>query len=470
MTRINFEAFGACKQALAPLNLNSKEAGMTAAGAITFAVSTVILTYLLIAQPGLGIVGFSVLETITVVSLITTIVGLVLHSIKQRKALDNNIEEVATAPEVTDEEGATASAVTDKEVATVPEVTVEEGVLEKSEIAPPDYIEQVRLELPLLFDGLETLLKAFVEGYYISIGKKPQNLDKIQEALKVIRTQINEFLQNPQEVLRVAVGIAAYTLIDEKQMGELLKKSDADVIKGLPISLATDETGFEKQVTLTCQILQALCTQAKVNDETLKGHIKEVRNNYNKMLSTRGGDEEAKTNYQVALIEMIDYLYTHATLSEQQIEAWTSQLIPSFLENWRGSLFTRIDMRMKSLHEAFDKDGLFNDGVKKAILLGGRTVFGRLFVDARIQKRIASLPLIPKRKAVFKTVALDLFDAFVGPIVDGLFAKDHLYRKKVQEIINAQGFSPPKVEGTKWKPYIEAYAKFFTTLAAQIKA
>jgi hypothetical protein len=288
--------------------------------------------------------------------------------------------------------------------------------------------------------------------------------------VSALKGQIDEFLQNPQEILRVAIGIAAFTYSDESKMSALLAKSNSEVIAGLSTVIGEPEKpGLKKQVELISkEILPTLASKANITDHTLREKIKALKEAH-QIYQAAHGEEEKKAKkrpYQAALIGLIDHLYANAHIPEEDIKRWTVHLVPPFLEQFRGELFHIIGENMTSLKDAFKPDGKFNDNswgmwaALKAIKTAPETV-----VDPRINGLVDALPLTPARKEALRIAAVSLRPVILQPFLSATFEAG-AYRNKVEKIITKSEL--PKVEGDKWKTYIDAYAAFFNQIAQQL--
>lgn len=432
----------------------SKEAITTVVGGVAFAVTTLALTILLIAYPSLGTVGFALLGTLEVASLATTLVGLTLYSIKQRNALvEERLAHDAMVKEIIDA------------LKLAPPVIVEEVELEESEFSNLDYIDNVRTQLPPLFDGLKNFLISFVEGHYIAAGQRTKNIEEVATAVDQIQNQIDEFLQNPKEMLRIAIGVASYNLIDEEKMGALLEGSNINLIRGFSDALGEEQGAFKNQATVTKQILQTLSSQYNIVDDELVEKIQAVRKHYTAMRQDR--NFETNLEYQISMIQMIDCFYSKAVLPEERINTWTTHLIPPFLENWRASFFERIGANVQVLRDAFSEKGAFNTKSYYWIIYGGSSWAGKGKLASTIQEKLRPFPLIEERKEVLKNAFKDLFIGMADSIL-GMFTKNAPYRKQVEGILNPDQFALPQPAEDNWETYIKVYSDFFNTQANKL--
>jgi hypothetical protein len=432
-----------------PLNLKSRECVIVIAGAAAFIAATSALAYLLISmpqQPGMmHIASASAMGVLDLAAFTTFVVGMVIYQRKQNEELEILLQEL-------------------KEEKPIEIVDVE---LKPSEHTSLEYLEHVRQEIPPLFDGLKDFLIGFAKGYYQSENKSPAKLNGIHEAIESIKKEINVFLQNPEEVLRAAIGIAAFNLIDDVKMKEHLHRPEGAVVRGLPEILKTPDSGYETESLLIKQILQILVNNVSIADGELRKKVKELKEAHKTMLKAKIDEKlEKEAFYKGALIAVVDHLYTHASLKKDQIEKWTIHLIPSFLEQWRGSLFERLEGYMLALKEGFYPNGIFNDtGWKTKIRIG--KMQPSWFIYPRIKDAIDIMPLVKERKDVMKKAAISLFPVLIEPFYHATFENKHKYRAKLESIILSDDFILPKPENT-WKAYIEAFAKFFHQLAQRL--
>src|ERR1700733_4056297 len=418
-------------------DFKSKEFVMVTAGGITFIVATIALAYFLISAPLActmsHTVSYTLLSLVEVGSFASFVVGMYLRNYKQKQELADCIEDLKN----------------------IKPITIEAIALQETAVTSLDYIQQVRQELPPLFSALAELLEAFIIGYW---GRRPPNLGQVRIAVDMIHTQVDSFLQHPQEILRVAIGIAAYNLIDEAKMGNLLLQLVSHVITQLPDMLLPPEAGYETQGKLIKHILQVIVSQANIADRTLRERVRELKNAYKAMSEATEVEEreEKMSAYQVALIALVDVLFSKANLSADRINTWTAHLVPPFLEQWKGSLFQQISDSMMGIHEAFNENGIFNDGVMKTKIRFG-TTFPSKFIYPEIKAMIDASPLIPHRQAALQKAAETLIPVLIDPFYYGTFEANHPYRKKVQGILGSNDFVCPIVGKKTWKAHIDAY-------------
>jgi hypothetical protein len=436
-----------------PWNVQSKEFVCTVAGGVVFAVATVALCYFLLSAPSslnlAHMVSFSLLSAATLSGLGTFAAGMYFYSKKQKQEREEFVQDL-TNP--------------------VPVEIEEEIDLGPVKISFLDYIADVRKDLPPLFDALQEFLQAFIIGYHNSEGRKVGNNSNMRKAFENIRAQIDSFLQNPEEVLRASIGIATFALVDENKIGPLLAKR-SQVIAKLADTL-TPKDKYSAQLPLIGRILRVIASRAELADEVLQSRILALQEAYKNMDAIKDAKkrEEKRGEYKIALLCLIDYLYEKAKkhITQEQINMWTSHLIPSFLDEWRGDLFSIIQSGMDKLKEAFKPKGIFHNKTYKRLLSTlGDTWAGKKVVYSKIEEYMEAFPLPSNRKSALLDAAKSIYPEIINPFYHGTFDTSHVFCQRVTGIINA--LDTPKAQENTWKSYIDTYEQFFKDIAAKLR-
>ena len=235
-----------CESAI-PWNVNSKPFVFSVAGGIAFTVAAVALCcFMLTAQPSLAtshVVSYALIGAAGAAGLVSFMLGIYFYRKQQQEELAQFVQDIGT----------------------MQPITVDKLELPPSNVATLDYIEKVRKDLPPLFDSVGTFMLALNKGYYKLEGKNPPNETKITQVKDLMKKHIDEFLKNPKEVLRVAIGIVSFALLDEDKMGALLKKSNGQVLACLADALAVPDQGFETQSKIIAHILKVLAQKNQGN-------------------------------------------------------------------------------------------------------------------------------------------------------------------------------------------------------------
>ncbi len=286
----------------APKLLN-RELAATTISSLTFIITTVAITCLLIMQPQTAIATFAILGAIETFSFIATIISLTSFRIRQQKEL---LQQQVLFKKQTENQS---------NVAVPAKVVIDENNpvdLPKIDV-PSNDLEEILNNVPQIIAAGKTLLTTLIEQYYKTKNKPPEKLDTLNEAFEILNSNIEEFLKQPYAVLQMLV----FTLIDEKKSFLALNPTLIPLFQS--------------------EMFYALCKNIQTEDRQLIQLINQVLN------------EDGQGPFENTLA-LLDYLFVKNNLPPDAQQEWIDELLPSLFQFWRVFYLNPIQPPLSWLH------------------------------------------------------------------------------------------------------------------------
>ncbi len=355
------------------------------------------------------------------------------------------------------------------------EASVEEGfalLLPEPEAVAVEKIDVAQLKelTPPLMNAAQRLFLAFFKTYY---GEK-KDLKVISEAVTKIRALIDEILNDKRELVRLSIFYAFDQIFDPEQLKDRWTLTPELFLKALPRMLIQSPSagcvqGFDHMKTLVDQLSKN--SHSDHSDfKSLLGTAENACKAYHASLAEEKKDlekvAELEKIYQKARFALFRLFLQKIKVTDEEVENWSSHLIPEFLGYFKFRLFSQLlPEKLSLILKGHQPTGVFT---KYWMLIYAATSWlARSKVFDFVREEQKKTPISQKYKDRIIEIIQLLLPELSNPLYDATCRTGSPIYEKTKRIFGEAITEAPqfKHEAATWAGYFASYTAYVHDLS-----